>query len=88
MREVEVGLRVVDGVETLKFVSNTFDVETALVPGIEDAKYASLPNRVAKIASSPSWWIGVTGLRTGRPTQFGLCALRLFQCFHWSVIFK
>ncbi len=55
MGEVEVGLCVVNGVETLKFVSNTFDVETALVPGIEDAKCASLTNRVAKIASSSSW---------------------------------
>ena len=26
-------------------------------------------------------------LRAGRPTLFGLCAPRLFQCFHWSVIF-
>jgi hypothetical protein len=55
VREVEVGLCVVDGVETLEFVRNTFNVETALVPGIEDATYASFPNRVAKIASSPSW---------------------------------
>ncbi len=55
MREVEVGLCFVLGVETLELVRDTFDVETALVPGIEDAAYASLPNCVAKIASSPSW---------------------------------
>ncbi len=51
----EVGLCVLDSVETLEFVKHTFDVETALVPGIEDAAYASLPNCVAKVASSPSW---------------------------------
>jgi hypothetical protein len=45
----------VDSVKTLELVRNTFDVETALVPGMEDATYASLPNCVAKIASSPSW---------------------------------
>jgi hypothetical protein len=45
----------VDSVKALELVRNTFDVGTALVPGMEDAKYASLPNCVAKIASSPSW---------------------------------
>jgi hypothetical protein len=45
----------VDSVKALELVRNTFDVETALVPGMEDATYASLPNCVAKIASSPSW---------------------------------
>ncbi len=52
MREVKViGLCVVNGVEIFEFVRNTFDVETALVPGIEDATYASLPRCVAKVAS-------------------------------------
>ena len=76
----EVGLCFVDGVETPEFVSNTFDVDTALVPGIENAKYASLPNRVAKIASSPSWWIGVTlvelGLGLGSGSELGWGGLR------------
>ncbi len=63
-----------DGVETPEFVSNTFDVETPLVPGIENAKYASLPNRVAKIASSPSCWVGVTlvGVGVGVGVEVGV----------------
>ncbi len=71
MREFEVGLCVVEGVETLEFVRNTFNVETTLVPGIEDATYASFPNRVAKIASSPSWCSGVTLVGVGFGVGFG-----------------
>ncbi len=56
MREVEVGLRVVDVVEAFEFVSDAFDLETALVPGIKDATCASFPDCVlAKVASSPRW---------------------------------
>ncbi len=55
MREVEVGLRVVEVVEAFEFVSDAFDLETALVPGIKDATCASFSDCVAKVASSPIW---------------------------------
>jgi hypothetical protein len=51
---VEVGLRVVDVVEAFEFVSDSFDLETALVPGIKNAMCASFPDCVAKVASSLS----------------------------------
>ncbi len=47
------------GVEAFVFVSDAFDLETALVPRIEDAKCAPFPDCVAKVASSPRWWFGV-----------------------------
>jgi hypothetical protein len=55
VREVKVGLRVVDVVEAFEFVGGAFDLETALVPGIKDATCASFPDCVAKVASSPRW---------------------------------
>ena len=46
-------------VEAFVFVSDAFDLETALVPRIEDATCAPFPVCVAKVASSPRWWFGV-----------------------------
>ncbi len=46
MRGFEVGLRVRKVVEAFKFVSNAFDLETALVPGTEDATCAPFPDGV------------------------------------------
>ncbi len=55
MRRVEVGLRVGKVVEAFEFISDAFDLETALVPGIEDATCAPFPDSVVEIASSPGW---------------------------------
>ena len=65
MREVEVGLCFVNAVEALELVRDTFDVETALVPGKEDAAYASLSNCVTQVTSSPSWCTGLALVRVG-----------------------
>jgi hypothetical protein len=53
VRGFEVGLRVVEVVEAFEFVSDAFDLETALVPGTKDATCAPFPDYVAKIASLP-----------------------------------
>ena len=55
MREFEVGLCVVEVGEAFEFVSDAFDLETALVPGMKDATCAPFPDCVAKIASSSRW---------------------------------
>jgi hypothetical protein len=55
VRRVEVGLRVGKVVEAFEFISDAFDLETALVPGIEDATCAPFPDSVVEIASSPGW---------------------------------
>ncbi len=65
MGEVEVGLCFVNGVEALELVRDTFNVETALVPGKEDAANASLSNGVTKVKSSPSWCTGLALVRVG-----------------------
>ncbi len=59
MRGVEVGLRVVEFVEAFEFVSDPFDLETALVPGMKDATCAPFPDCIAKIVSSPLVGVGV-----------------------------
>ena len=51
-------------VEAFVFVSDAFDLETALVPRIEDATCAPFPDCVAKVASSP-WWSGVALIGVG-----------------------
>ncbi len=65
---------VLDGVKTFEFVRHTLDVKTALVPGIEDATCASLPNCVAQVASSPCWWAGraVVGVGVGVGVGIGV----------------
>ena len=45
-------------VEAFVFVSDAFDLETTLVPRIEDATCTPFPDCVAKVAPSP-WWSGV-----------------------------
>ena len=55
MKGLEVGLCVDEVAEAFVFVSDAFDLETALVPRIEDATCAPFPDCVAKIASSPRW---------------------------------
>ncbi len=67
MKGSEVGLCVVEVVEAFVFVSNAFDLETALVPRIEDATREPFPDCVAMVASSPRWWLGVAlvGVRVG-----------------------
>ena len=52
MKGLEVGLCVVKVVEAFVFVSDAFDLETALVPRIKDATCAPFPDCVAKVASS------------------------------------
>ncbi len=52
-------------VEAFVFVSDAFDLETALVPRIEDATCAPFPDCVAKVASSPRWWFGVALIGVG-----------------------
>ena len=53
MGGIEVGVSVVEGFEAFKFVSDAFDLETALVPGVEDAACATFPDCVAKVSLSP-----------------------------------
>ena len=65
MKGLEVGLCVVEVVEAFVFVSDAFDLETALVPRIEDATCAPFPDCVAKVASSPRWWSGVALVGVG-----------------------
>jgi hypothetical protein len=55
----------VEIVEAFVFVSDAFDLETALVPRIEDATCAPFPDCVAKVASSPRWWFGVALVGVG-----------------------
>jgi hypothetical protein len=55
----------VEVVEAFVFVSDAFDLETALVPRIEDATCAPFPDCVAKVASSPRWWFGVALIGVG-----------------------
>ena len=64
MKGLEVGLCVVEVVEAFVFVSDAFDLETALVPRIKDATCAPFPDCVAKVASSP-WWSGVAMIGIG-----------------------
>ena len=58
MGGIEVGVSVVEGFEAFKFVSDAFDLETALVPGVEDATCATFPDCVAKVSLSPRGWVG------------------------------
>ena len=50
VRGVEVRLRVGKVVEAFEFVSDDFDLETALVPGIEYATCTPFPDSVVEIA--------------------------------------
>ncbi len=65
MREVEVGLRVGKVVEAFEFVSDDFDLETALVPGIEYATCTPFPDSVVEIASSTGWRVRVPLIAVG-----------------------
>ena len=65
MRGFEVGLCGVEVIEAFVFVSDAFDLETALVPRIEDATCAPFPYGVAKIASSSRKWLSVALVGVG-----------------------
>ncbi len=62
VRGVEVGLRVGKVVEAFEFVSDAFDLETALVPGIEDATCAPFPDSVVEIAVNCTYIVSYTGM--------------------------
>ena len=40
------------------FVCNAFDLETTLVPGVEDSACATFTDCVAKVSLSPRGWVG------------------------------
>ncbi len=71
MRGVEVRLRVGKVVEAFEFVRNAFDLEMALVPGIEDTTCAPFPDNIVDVMVSScradlSWgwgwgWVGWCG---------------------------
>ncbi len=54
MRGSEVGLHVVEVVEAFEFVSDAFDLERELVPGMEDATCATFPDCVATPTPTPT----------------------------------
>ncbi len=72
VRVLEAGLCSVEVVEAFVFVSDAFDLETALVPGIEDATCAPFPDGAAKIASSSRKWLGVALVGVGVEVGVGV----------------
>ncbi len=65
MERVEVGERVGKVGEAFKFVSDAFDLKTALVPEREDAEFAPFADGVVAISASSGWWGRLVGVGVG-----------------------